>query len=195
MARLKNGLTVLVAIVVTVFLAGPIQADGQPAHSGEAGMLHFKPLIVNDPFVEQEAFRLLVPADWRASGKVEWRFHPQYPAAGWVVASNPAGVEAVHTYPMIPFVAGVWHLPAGGHYLGNEVRPNPGDITGYVRYYLLPRFRPDVRSYRVVSTEPMPEWANASTVAQSVRGTGIPCRVAAGRVRIAYQVNGQDVEE
>lgn len=155
-------------------------------------MLHLRPLVVKDTglFLGQEAFRLLVPADWRASGHVDWRIHLQYPAGLRVTAYNPAGLEAVYSYPQIPFVAGVIHLPQGAHYLGNEVRPHPGDVTNYVRFYLLPRYRPEVRSYRVVTAKPLPDWAKSSAFAQAPGW-----KIMAGQVRIAYSVNGQAVEE
>jgi hypothetical protein len=158
-------------------------------------MLHFVPLIVNDPLLGQEAGRLLIPADWRGEAGVAWRFHPQYPAGIAVRAYNPAGVEAVFSYPMLPFVAGVRHLPPGGRYIGNEVGPYPGDVPGYVRFYLLPRFRQEVRNARVVAAEAMPDWAETSLGVQGARAAGIHSGAEAGRVRIAYTLQGQPVEE
>ncbi|HEV3257294.1 MAG TPA: hypothetical protein VG013_10475 [Gemmataceae bacterium] len=158
-------------------------------------MLRLKPLIVRDPAFQQEAFRLLIPADWRGTGRVDWRFHPQYPAALSVRAENPAGAEAVYSYPLIPFVAGVWHLPEGGYYLGNEVRPYPGGITAYVQSYLLPRLRPEMRNYRVLDTRDMPKWAGASTAVRDATAVGIPASATAGCVRIAYTDGGRAVQE
>ncbi len=166
--------------------------EGQAA--ADASLLCFKPLVVYDPLAGGEAFRLLIPAGWRGVGQVDWRFHPQYPAGLRVKAFSPTGVEAVYGYPMLPFVAGVWHLPPGGRYIGNEVQPYPGDITGYLRHVLLPRFRPEIRNYRVVAVEPLPALAQSSLAAQA-RTIGVPARVDAGRVRIAYVENGQPIEE
>jgi hypothetical protein len=179
---------ILVATGLTMALVG-----GGPAWG--AGMLRFQTLVVKDRLLDQEAFRLLIPADWRGEGQVDWRFHPQYPAGLRMRAFNPAGLEAVFGYPMVPYVSGVRHLPAGGYYVGNEVRPFPGDVAGYVRHYLLPRYRPDIRAYRILAVEAMPEWARASAAARDARSVGIPCKVQAGRVRIAYGLRGQPVEE
>jgi hypothetical protein len=197
----SRNVLVVISFMVPLTCGGPLAQsvhaeEPQPsAPTREAGMLRFEPLVVNDPLFGQEAFRVLLPADWHGSGQVEWRFHPQYPAGIRVQAYNPAGVEAVWSYPLLPFVAGVLHLPPGGRYLGNEVRPYPGDISGYVRQYLLPRFRPDIRTYRVLAVEAMPEWARTSSVAEGVCSLRIPCQVQAGRVRIGYALNGQQVEE
>jgi hypothetical protein len=198
MARTNGWRAVRVAAtVLTVAAAAAVGADDRPrpAHPQETDMLHFVPLVVNDPVLGQEAGRLLIPADWRGAGQVAWRFHPQYPAAIAVRAYNPAGPEAVFSYPMLPFVASVWHLPPGGRYIGNEVGPYPGDIAGYVRLYLLPRFRPEVRNARVVAVEPMPDWAQTSLAVQGARSAGIRAQAEAGRVRIAYALDGQPVEE
>ncbi len=157
--------------------------------------MRFTPLIVNDTLLGQEACRLLIPADWHGSGRVDWRFHPQYPAGIALQASNPTAPEAVFSYPMLPFVAGVRHLPLGGRYLGNEVRPYPGDIAGYVRFYLLPRFRPEIRNAHVLGVETMPEWAQTALGVQDARRSGIRAQAEAGRVRIAYTLKDQPVEE
>jgi hypothetical protein len=195
-----NGLRNLLAVTtVTTILAGcgPASAGDpkEPAKAEEADMVRFKPLVVRDRLAGRDAFSLLIPADWRGEGAVDWRFHPQYPAAARVRAYNPNGVEAVHSYPMIPFVWGVWHLPEGGSYIGNEVRPVPRDPEAYVRQYLLPHCRPDIKNFRVVAVEDMPEWAKTSTALADARANGIPCKVQAGRVRIAYVVDEQKVEE
>lgn len=158
-------------------------------------MVRFQPLVVNDRLLGQEAFRVLIPADWRGEGGVFWRFHPQYPAGLAVRAYNPTGLEAIHSYPMLPFVDGIRHLRQGQFYLGNEFRPYPGDIAGYVRLYLLPRFRPDVRDYRIVAVEGMTEWAKTSTMGQAGQALRIPYKVQASRVRIAYTVKDRPVEE
>jgi len=157
--------------------------------------MHLKPLVVKDPTFQMEAFRLLVPADWKAGGQIHWRLHPQYPAAASVTAHNPAGAEAVFFYPMVPFVEGVRHLPEGGNYLGNEVRRHPGVPAGYLTHFLLPRFRPGLRNYRVVASQEMPDWAKASAALNDARALGIRSAAQAARVRIAYREGGREVHE
>lgn len=158
-------------------------------------MLRFTPLIVQDPVFKQEAFRLLIPADWRGGGTVEWRMHPQYPAALSVWAGDPAGAQAVFSYPMVPFVEGVWHLPQGAYYLGNQVCPRPADIRDYLERFVIPRFRREIRNPQVLAVEDMPDWAAASAVLQETRQIGVPASAAAGRIRLSHVLNGRQVHE
>jgi hypothetical protein len=169
--------------------AAPAQNVAEPA------TLRFQPLVVTDPAFQMEAFRVLVPAGWQARGSIQWRFHPQYPSAGSMVAVNPTGVEGVAIYPMVPFVEGVWHLRAGQHYIGNEVRAYPGSPAGYVADILLPRYRPELRGYRILGTQDMPLWAEASAAVKDARAGGIPATARAGLVRIGYVEKGKQVEE
>jgi hypothetical protein len=116
----------LYAMLLTGGLALSV-GSAAPGRAGEAvpaggRTMHLKPLIVNDPFVSREAFRVLVPADWQASGQVVWRPHAQYPASGAFTAQAPDSAAAVWGYPMIPFVTGVFGFPEGSSYVGNEVR-------------------------------------------------------------------------
>ena len=191
--RLMQG---AMATTLMIGMAGCSKANGDgPAPTEAAGTLVLKPLVVNDPVFGEEAFRTLVPANWSANGQVIWRMHPQYPSTLAVQAAEQSGLEQVHIYPGMPFADGVWYLPRGSSYLGNEIAPYPDDIVSFLRYYLLPRFRPDVVDYRVENVQTMPAWAQSSAVVAGFRSIRVPADAQAGMVRIAYEVNGERVEE
>src|SRR5439155_26126273 len=163
-------------------LAAGVAWLGSEARGQEQEVLRLKPFTVNDPFFRQPAFSLLVPAGWEAEGQVHWRLHPALPATVSVTARKPRGVERVQFYANIPFADGVREtaaeaasiggpqavqfavsqFPEGSTYIGNEVRRFVGGPVDYVTKVLLPRQRPDIREFRVLSSEDMKKWADSS---------------------------------
>jgi hypothetical protein len=60
---------------------------------------------------------------------------------------------------------------------------------------LLPRCRPDIRHSRIIATEDLPKWASTASTVRDARAVGIPGTAVAGRVRIAYLLEGREVHE
>ena len=114
---------------------------------------------------------------------------PSGPSASKV--RDPHGLEQYETlascncvwlsHPTFP-------LKEGSNYRGNVVLPLPRDIGEMVRKYTLPAFRKGTGA-KVVECVPMPEVEKL--LARQAGGA----KVAAARVRVAYKVDGKEVQE
>ena len=174
-----------------------------------------KTLVIKDSQDNQPAFSLLIPADWKGEGKVIWRWHTTLPATGTMTAWNPNGVEAIRSYANIPFVDGVREsaaqnaavggqqamkfqaslFPEGSYYgMGNEVRVFAGKPVDYLTKILLPRQRPEIKGYRIITVQEMPKWAQSSSYMSNVL-PGMQVSAQAGRVRIEYTENSRTIHE
>jgi hypothetical protein len=175
--------------------------------------VRFKQMVVEDATLMQPAFTMLIPSDWKGEGAIMWRQHPFIPATGAFVATKPGSAEQIVLYPHVPFVDGIrqsaaetaaiagpeamrfaaGNFPEGGKYMGNEVRIVMTPAK-YVEEIVVKRFRKDIKSYRVIKVENMPDWAKSSALAaQAV--PGLPVKSAAARVRLEYQLDGRTIHE
>ena len=193
-------------------LGGMLLLQAESAQAQET--IHLKTFTVEDTTLRQPALTVLVPSDWKAAGRIHWRLHAIMPATGSLEAVGPNGVDGVRFYANIPFVDGVREaaarnaqiagpdamraaaaaFPEGAAYLGNEVRRHAGSPEDYVTRILLPRQRPDVKEYKVVATENMPQWAKSSAYLAE-NAPGIHVTVQAARVRIAYADGAKNLHE
>jgi hypothetical protein len=186
-----------------------MQAGGQQAET----VIRLKMYTVQDETLKQPAFTVLMPADWNGWGKIFWRPNIGMPAAGAFTATKPGGVEHIVVYPHVPFVDGITQaaaqnaaiagpqasqfmansLPEGGSYLANEIRKAMTPLQ-YVQEVLIKRGRPDLKSYKVVNVENLPEWAKSSVLATTAV-PGMPTKTTAGRIRIEYSLEGKTIHE
>lgn len=185
-----------------------------PPPAGGAGVLRFKKLQVKDELIGTIAFSMLVPADWKAQGGVVWRRNPFKPATAAMRVASPDGLTQFEILPQMPFVDGAREVnmqavrmagPAavaamaerfaeGQLYFGNEVRQRVDDPALFVRQFVIPRFRADLRDLRIVKVEDMPKVAEAIAAAQPAEdGTRKTVRV--GRTRIEFSLGRQAFEE
>jgi hypothetical protein len=96
----RSGYSWLLMVGVAALVGGAGRGEAADNENAkEAVVLRFKPLIVMDPLLRQEAGRVLIPADWKGEGTVLWRPHPQHPASPVLTVANPAGAEAIRIYP------------------------------------------------------------------------------------------------
>jgi hypothetical protein len=146
-----------------------------------------------------EAFRMLIPAEWRFEGGVTWRLdNPGMPAVAGFRVSNPAGHEEFEVFPNQPFF---WTdnpmlrqmFPPGSRYFGNEVRPPVGPVEA-LKKIALPRFRGKGQRLKVVREEHLPELAKALGAGVQ-RQPGISAAADGARIRIEYQRDGLTMEE
>lgn len=211
MSRNRRGYGWLLMAVVAALVGGAGRGEAADNENAkEAVVLRFKPLIVMDPLLRQEAGRVLIPADWKGEGTVLWRAHPQHPASPVLTVANPAGAEAIRIYPDFYFVEGIresaarmaapmgpqavqwwlWNYRDGAFYLGNEIRPVLTAPKDYVTKVLLPRLRRDIGRYRVVEVEDLTEQVRAA-VGRPMPGV----EGEAGRVRLEYVEGGKTIQE
>lgn len=146
-----------------------------------------------------EAFRFLIPADWEFEGGVHWLLNnPGMPAVIAFRARNPQGLESLEVFPNIscfwtnnPMTQMLF--PIGSLYFGNEVRP-PMPALQALRELVIPRYRGGVPGLQIVAQEHLPDLPRALQ-AQSPAAPSVPVQTDGARVRIRYQVGGQEVEE
>lgn len=118
--------------------AGPEKA-GRENPSASAGgavqqeTLHLKRFAcVDRQGTGIEAFSMLIPADWRFAGGIQWILdNPSMPATAAFTVRSSDGSDVFEVFPNQAFY---WTdnqmmlatIPPGGRYFGNEVRPPVG---------------------------------------------------------------------
>lgn len=183
---MRSRIALLLALLLTVAPAGV---------GGQSPALRLRIRPVADPMMNnEEAFRLLVPRDWRAEGGLVWR--PELATLVYLQLrlSDPRGGAALEFFPILPFtwsMQGFPGFPPGGLYLGAYVA-QPMDPENFVRQLILPQMRGRV-SPSVIRTEPLP--GLAQEVAPGVQEPGAVKQVVAARTRIEYQEGGRAYEE
>lgn len=161
----------------------------------QRGALRFRSVSITDPLMNnEEAFRLLVPVDWRVTGGIDW--HPELATLAFtrLVLTDPRSPTALEVFPSIPYTwneRGLLGVTPGGLYLGMYAVP-PVDVDRFVREMLLPSVRGAVRP-RILGREALP--AVARQLAIQLQEPGAVKQTEAVRTRITYQSGGQAIEE
>lgn len=146
-----------------------------------------------------EAFRMLIPSDWRFDGGIQWVLdNPGMPAVAAFRVTNPAGTAEFEAFPNHMFF---WTnnqmilsmFPVGSRYLGSEVL-QPATPVDFLQNVLIPRFRGNVSNLRVVERKQLPELAR-QLGANMPSHPGVSTSVDGGKVKIEYQRNGRWMEE
>jgi hypothetical protein len=188
-------------------LAGPRSDPGSgraatpavaPAETGR--VVRYRKVSVQDrpDMIGGEAFSFLCPVDWKMEGGMVWRDHPAMPATVHLRIFNPQGLEQLESFPTLGFNWGglltpELGFPVGANYMGNEVRPPVQTAMQYLKEIIVPRYRADVQA-RLIGEQELPEWAKA--VGQQAEQTpGVQLQSHAGKIRLAYTLQGQAVEE
>ncbi len=178
-------------LLLAFLLLAPLSA---PLES-QAGALRFRSVSITDPLMNNaEAFRLLVPADWRVTGGIDW--HPELATLAFtrLLLTDPRSPTALEVFPSIPYTwneRGLLGVTPGGLYLGMYAVP-PVDVDRFVRDMLLPSVRGTMRP-RIIGRQTLP--AIARQLAIQLQEPGTVKQTEAVRTRIAYQDGGQAIEE
>lgn len=173
-----------------------------PAHIGEAGPVGTEahPNSFNPP-----ALDLMIPAEWKLQGQVEWPDHKGRPSLAFHVDS-PDGQYGVE---YLPQDSSTWSedpdTRANLKAAGSNVQPLPPTLAAdYLRAVVLPKLRP---SAQIVAIDPLPEitgYLNGdvsglnTASATDAEQTGVAAAKNSGdaaRARITYLRNGVPVEE
>ncbi len=165
-----------------------------------ANTMKFKTLsYVDQQGIGIEAFRMLMPSDWKFEGGIEWIFdNPGAPAVSSFRVQEPNGKAQLQLLPAQSFFSTedptvLNYFPVGSKYYGNEVRPYPAlGPSETLKQIIIPRFRGNVTNYQIVSEQSLPE------VADLLRA-GLPAQpnttTEAAKIRIEYEQNGKVIEE
>jgi hypothetical protein len=143
-----------------------------------------------DPYLGCTAWTFVAPAGWQIEGGVGWTGHMSPAYYTTLTVGDPSGTEQFTLFPTFIFSTTPMPMGAGGM---NEVRPVADPLT-CVREVILPRCRPEIRDWRVLGTERLPQVAAA--VADRARPLRLPgLRTDSARVHIEYRVPAFEVEE
>lgn len=165
----------------------------------EANAIRFKTYsYIDRQGIGIEAFRMIIPADWKFEGGIQWILdNPAMPAVAAFKVTNSKGSEELEIFPNLMFF---WTnnqmllstFPVGAKYFGAEVRP-PANPIEFLQNILIPRFRGNAANMRVVETKPLPEMAQQLSKMQSQPGVSVSAD--GGKVKIEYQRDGKWMEE
>lgn len=186
--------SIVLPLAISWALAVGDGASGQQ----NAQVIRLKPASCVDTYgIGLEVFRMLIPADWRFSGGIQWPVqNPAMPAVVSFKVTSPTGTEEMEGFPNCMFF---WTnnqmllnmFPVGSRYFGAEVRPVMG-AADYLQKVLIPRFRQNVSNLRIVEVAPLPEIARLLTPQAQM---GMSVSFDAAKVKIEYQMNGVWMEE
>ena len=179
--------------------AASTQAAGSNAGSGIARKppMRFRTEVCIDRTgTGTEAFRMLVPADWKFDGGINWILdNPGMPATAWLRASHPSLPEELEVFPNQSFF---WTdnpmnqqmFPPGSKYFGAEVRTPVGPVQA-LKTIVLRRFRRSAQNLSVVREERLPDLAASLGVSSHQPGMGAD----GGKIRVRYKREGTVLEE
>ncbi len=147
------------AVVLTVLaglLAGLTVSWAAPPRS----MRFQKQVVMDKQGFNMEAFRLLVPEQWRFQGGVRWDTR-KFPAESFIAykVDSPDGRSFLEQYPhRICFWSQDQSLQASYSRTGAEIL-QPMNGVDYLRNVFLPRMRPGISGLKVVESGPLPDLA------------------------------------
>ena len=177
--------------------AGQRRSSSTDVSTSAVKGIRLKPFTVHDSQLGTEAFRFLMPADWKVDGGVVWRANPSRPATVSMRIYNPHGVEEIGAVPDIPCVWATtlpaFGFPQGSFYLGNEVRMPIGDVTEALSTLVLPRYSVQLRGAKIIAQELLPEMAQAVAAASYPELQRV-AKFSGGKIRLEYQSEGKPVE-
>jgi hypothetical protein len=172
------------------------------AASGEArSTLTLRSVVIMDSGpngLGGEAYRILMPADWRLDGAIVWSKDPANPAAPRIRLIRPRGQEI----GVLPPIAFVWNpqmfgrfYPAGSEYANTEVQPPVLEPFQCIQRIIVPRYQRELGSARIIlRQELLPELTEVG----HMKYPGPEYRNAvfrAGKIRFGYSERGVSMEE
>ena len=182
------------AALAAVMLSATLLATIAPP-AAVAAEMRLRPQVIQDPMMgNEEALRLLVPANWTVEGGIVWR--PELATLAYLQLRirDPRGPNSLEVFGAPPYTwneRGYLGFPPGSLYLGAYV-VRPIEPAEYVARVLLPQVRGSL-SPRIVGTEALPQLA--AQIAPLVQEPGATKQVLASRTRIEYVDGGRPVEE
>ncbi|MBW2147365.1 MAG: hypothetical protein JRG73_06675 [Deltaproteobacteria bacterium] len=174
------------------------RADAVGEHQGAVKFKTFR--YIDQQGIGMEAFSMLIPADWRFQGGIQWRMdNPAMPAVGAFRVTSPVGTEELELLPSQMFF---WtnnpmilsNFPIGSRYFGAEVRPPAESLNDLFTGILIPRFRGNEMDLRVHKVKPLPDLARQLRAGRQAAPEGTS-QSDAGKVRIEYRKNTRRIEE
>jgi hypothetical protein len=186
---------VLLAVVLTFVSIGSVSRSAALAQAGGEPALRLQPVTFSDPMAGgMEAFSVLVPEGWVASGGIEWLPSWSRVARVHTYVSDPRTGIAIAWLPVQDFMhfrppAGL-DVPIGGNYQGKAFVPPIRDPERFVRSFWIPNPLGHLAEATLVSQRSLPLLAD-----QFLAAFGGPAEAGAWSLRFAYDVDGQPWEQ
>lgn len=177
------------AILIVVMLSSVALAQDAPD-----GTMKFTRVSVKDPGINNiEAVSFLIPAGWKTEGGVTW--FPDYSILANLLMkiTDPATGAQIEFLPIQKFThitQPVFPMQRFSNYMGQIVHEPITDVPQFIQTMYFPQATPQLRNAEVVGKEDLKK------VAEQVSKTyGGQSQVIAGKVRYAYERDGQPWEE
>ncbi len=174
------------------------RADAVGEHQGAVKFKTFR--YIDQQGIGMEAFSMLIPADWKFQGGIQWKMdNPAMPAVAAFRVTSPQGTEEMEVFPNQMFF---WTnnpmilstFPMGSRYFGSEVRPPAGSMKDLFTGILIPRFRGNVPELRVMEVKPLPDLVQQLRAGQQAAPGGNTSSEG-GKARIEYRKDNRLMEE
>jgi hypothetical protein len=167
----------------------------QPAPAGNIKMTNF--VIKDTQGTGIDAYTMLIPAGWNATGKVFWDTQRvAAPSDLFVAVRNPQGVEQFNRFPALLFTyddLDARYVGIGKKKLGTIIAPPPKNDIAAIEKWVIPTYAPKLKGrYKIVATQQLPNLAQAAAPIYLPPGT--PGTVQAAKVRIAYNDSGKQIQ-
>lgn len=161
-----------------------------PATAKLPEQLTFDTLTIKDPGTGLDAYTMLYPDGWHASGKVLWDISRTVaPSDILATASNADASQEFNRYPSQLFVwsaADARFVGVGRKVQGCTVQQPPDGPIAAIERVVIPSVRPNLRgAFTIIGAEELPKLAAAIAPMYNQPGQGQQS-VKAARVRIEY---------
>jgi len=195
--RRYSGLSHIVIVLAIIGLLGidsPQTACGKNPASGNDQA--FVPYRYVDPATGMVAFSLLIPKGWQVEGGVRWSETPALPVKSRFRFYNPNGPEELNFYPAHTYF---WTnnrmtlatKPPGSEMFGSTVA-RPVSLETAFKSVVIPGAQRNTQGMKVLLTKDVPELAQ---LAGGQVDPNVQAEAHAGKMRIAYNDNGMQMEE
>jgi hypothetical protein len=181
-------------IQLTLFTVGEQIAEA--ASQNSVNQMIFVTYKYIDPTTQMEAFRLLIPKGWQATGAITWSANPALPAQSHFRIFNPNGHEQFEIFPTQSYFWTNNRMflttnPPGTYRFGTLVA-QPVNLSAAFSNTILPAFRSKTQDLKIIESKPVPELAK---LAQGPPVAGVTASAEGGKIKVEYLQNGRQMEE
>ncbi len=194
---MKNSMNIFIIIVFGLISMPYCQGQSK---SKQSRVMKFKTLTyIDEQGTGIEAFRMIIPSDWKFEGGIRWILdNPSMPAIAQFRVYNPDELQEFEVFPNQPFFWTTNQMtlslfPIGSRYFGSEVLP-PMSVLDALEKIILLRFRNNVEDLKIIKKEVLPDLARALGAGTQSQ-PGLNASAEGGKIKIEYVRNGVETEE
>jgi hypothetical protein len=182
------------ALIILVGFTAIARADG-PATLPPGTVRMIRTTIKDDTGTGLDAYTLLVPADWKALGKITWDTDRTVAPVNVLVHASDA--DNSEGYSSLPAILCVWSptmqqysAQMGGKSQGCPIVKPPSGPIDAIKKFIIPVYMKQIAAnYKEISSEELPKVAAA--YAPTYNKPGQPAgTIRAAKMRVQYQSDG-----